>query len=108
MSTADFEDIFASKIPSACHMMIQLDGRPVGLILGLKFQRFPFWRPVAIVDKRDRVTPDAPAEILIPDFPECLFEEWHGFPFKPLVLVGQFYCFTGFSSSFQRDGLSKI
>src|SRR5688500_4278181 len=77
MPTTDFQNILASEIPSACHMMIQLDGRSVSFIPRLKFQRFPFWRPVAIVEDRDRVTPDAPAEILIPDFPEYLFEGGH-------------------------------
>ena len=49
----------------------------VGLILGLKFQRFPFRRPIAIIEERDRVTSDTSTEVLIPDFPECLFERWH-------------------------------
>src|SRR5688572_653748 len=77
MPATDFQNILASEIPSACHMMIQLDGRSVSFIPRLKFQRFPLRRPVAIIEERDRVTPDTPAEILIPDFPECLFEGGH-------------------------------
>src|SRR5688572_22605450 len=31
VSAADLQNILASEIPSACHMMIQLDGRSIGL-----------------------------------------------------------------------------
>src|SRR5688500_16217998 len=72
MSTTDFEHILVREIPAACHMMIQLNGRAINLILRFKFYRFPFRRPIAIVEKYDRIVAYSPAEVLIPNFPECL------------------------------------
>ena len=52
-------------------------GGAIGFILRLEFDCFTFRRPIPIVEECDRVISDAPAEILVPYFPECLFEGWH-------------------------------
>src|ERR1700752_429220 len=104
MPTTDLKYILSSKIPAACHMMIQLDGRPIGLIVRLKLNRFAVRRPIAVVKKCDGVISNAPAQILIPNFPEYLFEGSH-----EVFLLGNtpdhpFSFFKGFSeSSSQRD-----
>src|SRR5688572_25722664 len=78
--TTDFEHVFAGQIPAACYMMIELNRGPVGFIFRFERQRLSLGWPVTIVQKCHRVIADAPAEILIPDLPECLFEGWHVIP----------------------------
>jgi hypothetical protein len=58
-------------------MMIELNGWAIGFILGPERQRFSFRGPVSIVQKCDWFAANAPAEILIPISPKCLFEGWH-------------------------------
>ena len=40
MPATDLQNILVSQIPAACHMMIQLNGRPVGFILRSQVPEF--------------------------------------------------------------------
>ena len=59
MPTADLKDILVRQFCTARHVVIQLDGGPVGFVLRAKLQRFAFGRPVPVIQKSDGIIADA-------------------------------------------------
>jgi hypothetical protein len=77
VAATDLENVFVCEISAAGNVMVELDRRPIGFVLGLELEGLAFRRPVAIIEKCDRVAANAAAKILIPKFPKDLFEGRH-------------------------------
>lgn len=80
VTATHFKHILVREIIAAGNVMIELDRGAVDLVLRFKFHSLAFGRHEAVIQKRDRGIADAPREILIPMFPEELFEGGHESP----------------------------